>query len=238
MAGHTAHGDPASVRAYLDACLAAADGKFFIDVFEPARVDPAVPIEDTVGAIAEYVAAGKIGGIGLSEVDAEAIRRAVAVHPVASVEVELSLFTTDPLHNGVAAACAEHGIPLVAYSPLSRGFLTGTLRRYEDMDETDYRRNFPRYSKENFAQNMKLVDAVEEVAKSEGYTLPQVAIAWCVEQTKKLGMPTVIPIPGATGVARTEENAKPVQLKASEVERLDAILKQVDVVGGRYPGQR
>lgn len=235
FAEHKPYADPVSIRQYIDACLSIADGKFFIDVFEPARIDPQVPIVDSVRAIAEYVQAGKIGGIGLSEVDAETIHRAAQVHPIAAVEVELSLFTTDPLHNGVAAACKQHDIPLVAYSPLSRGFLTGTLRKFEDMDETDYRHRFPRYSKENFPQNMKLVDAVEHVAKQEGYTLPQVAIAWTAAQSAKPNMPTVIPIPGATNVSRTEENTRPVQLKPDEVERLDAVLKQINVAGGRYP---
>ena len=230
--------DAASVRKYIDTCREVADGKFFIDVFEPARLSPDVPVEETVSAIAEYVKAGKIGGIGLSEVDADTIQRAAKIHPIAAVEIELSLFSTDILYNGVSAACKQHNIPLVAYSPLSRGLLSGTLRKYEDMGENDYRKNYPRYSPENFPKNIELVTKVEDLAKKHGYTIPQVAIGWVGALSNRPEMPPVIPIPGATGVARAAENTKPVNLSQAELADMDTLVKSLDgaVVGGRYPG--
>ena len=207
-------------------------------MFEPARTAPQkAPVEETVSAIADYVKAGKIGGIGLSEVDAEAIHRAAKVHPIAAVEVELSLFSTDVLENGTAAACAEHGIPLVAYSPLSRGFLGGQIRKYEDMPEDDSRRRYPRYSKENFPKNVELVEKTEQVAKKHGYTLPQVAIGWVSSISHRNGLPAIIPIPGATSLARTEENTKVVKLSEAELKDLDELLKSItgEVTGARYP---
>lgn len=236
FANYKMHCDAASVKQYMDNCLAIADGKYTIDVFEPARIDPNVPVEETIGAIAEYVKAGKIGGIGLSEVNADIIQKAVKVHPIAAVEVELSMFSTEVLENGTAKACKDHNIPLVAYSPLSRGFLTGGLRKYEDMDENDYRRRYPRFSKENFGKNVELVEKVEEVAKKHGYTVPQVAIGWVSSLNNGPDTGVVIPIPGATGVPRAEENSKAVKMSDAELKDINELVKSLSAVGGRYPG--
>ena len=153
------------------------DGKCFIDVLEPARIDPKVSVEDTMKYLLPFVQSGKIGGIGLSEAKAETIRRAAAITKISSLEIELSLFSTDPLSNGQAVACAELDIPIVAYSPLSRGFLSGQLRSYSDLAENDNRKRYPRYQPEVFDENLKLVHEVEKVAKREGATTPQVALA-------------------------------------------------------------
>ncbi|KAL4780695.1 NADP-dependent oxidoreductase domain-containing protein [Aspergillus varians] len=225
-----------AIRASLDNCLKLLNGKVFISVFEPARIDPNTPIEITVSALAEYVQAGKIGGIGISECSAQSIRRAHAVHPIAAVEVELSLFSTDTLHNGVAAACAELNIPLVAYSPLSRGWLTGQLRSLDDLPAEDSRRHFPRFQPDVFHLNLKLVERLEQIAAEKKVTLAQAAIAWVRAQNTIPGAPVVVPIPGCTTVARVEENMAAVELTPGEMDRIATILKQVPVYGDRYGG--
>ncbi|KAK5118651.1 hypothetical protein LTR85_008116 [Meristemomyces frigidus] len=226
--------DADGVRASIENCLSVLDGKCSIDLFQASRGDPGVPIEVTVRAIAEYVKTGKVGSIGLSECSAATIRKAVAVHPIAAVEVELSLFETGIMSNGVSDTCKEFGIPIAAYSPLSRGFLTGQLRKYEDMDEKDFRRMFPRFQPDVFDGNLKLVDEVEKVAKRKGCSMVQVAIAWVAAQSKSIGVP-VIPIPGAGAVSRVEENLKRVELTAEELTELNEVLGRVEVKGGRYP---
>lgn len=168
----------AGVKKSVDEALRVLDGKCKIDVFQPARVDPDTPIEETVEAIAEYVRAGKVGGVGLSECSATTIRKAAKVHPIAAAEKELSMFDDDIFHNGVADACAEFGVPIVAYSPLGRGFLTGAIKSLDDLPETDFRRMmYPRFAKENFDANVKLVNEVERMAQTKGCTTAQVAIA-------------------------------------------------------------
>ena len=225
--------DPESIQKSIDNCLKVLDGTCFINIFEPARIDPTVPIETTVNAVADYVKAGKIGGVGLSEPGAETIRKAHALYPIAAVETELSLFTLDPLENGVSKACADCGIPLVAYSPLARGFLTGDLRKYEDMPKDDHRHHYPRYQPDVFDLNVKLVEALEEVAKERGCTLVQAAIAWVSAQSLKDGAPVVIPIPGATRAERVEENMTRVELKQSDMDELEEVLKRIPVAGAR-----
>src|SRR5437016_1678097 len=147
-------GSPDGIRKSVENCLEILDGKKTIDVFGCARVDPLVPVETSIGVLAEFVRAGKIGGIGLSEVNAQTIRKAHAVHPIASVEIELSLFSTEIFTNGVASTCAELGIPVVAYSPLSRGFLSGQLRKFDDIPEGDFRRHLPRFQSDVFDSNL------------------------------------------------------------------------------------
>ena len=225
---------PAGIRKSVDNCLEVLDGKVFLDVFLPARIDPQVPIEETVRTLAEYVKAGKIGGYGLSECSAESIRRAHAVHPVSAVEIELSLFSTHTLSNGVAQACSELKIPMIAYSPLSRGFLTGQINKLDDIPETDSRRRFPRFQPDLFDLNIKLVKKVEQVAKRTGHTMPQVAIAWIIAQTKKTNNP-VIPIPGCTTVARVDENLTQVSLDEHDVNELSQLVEDMTVHGDRYP---
>ena len=233
--GHEPTGTPEGVRASVENCIRMLGPGKKIDLFECARKDPKTEIEVTVKALAELVKEGKIGGIALSEVGADTIRRAAAVHPIAAVEVEVSLFEDNALGNGVAAACAEHGIPIVAYSPLGRGMLTGQIRRYEDIPEGDMRLHFPRYSRENFPKNMELVEKVEALAKQRGVTPGQLALAWVAGRSKKPGMPRFVPIPGATTVARVEENTKIVELTAQEEAEIDKILKSFVVAGHRYP---
>ena len=227
----------AGVERSLNNCLSILGGRVFIDVFAPARIDEKVPIEDTMRALAKYVEAGKIGGIGLSECNATTIRRAHSIHPLASVEVELSLFSTDILHNGVAATCAELGIPIIAYSPLSRGWLTGQLRHYEDLPEGDSRRMFPRFQPEVFDQNLKLVEEVEKLSKAKGVTMPQTAIAWVRAQSGRKDGPIIVPIPGATKVERVQENLDAsVRLDEKELQEIQEALEKVEIKGERYGG--
>lgn len=155
---------PGGIRKSVDNCLEVLDGKAFLDIFLPARIDPQVPVEESVRALTEYVKAGKIGGYGLSECSAETIRRAHAVHPVSAVEIELSLFATHTLSNGVAQTCSELKILIIAYSPLSRGFLTGQINKLDDIPENDGRRRFPRFQPDVFELNLKLVEEIKQVA--------------------------------------------------------------------------
>lgn len=205
------------------------DGTKSIDLFECARLDPKVPIETTVEALAELIKEGKIGSYGLSEVNAETIRRAHAVHPVAAVEVELSLFSRHVLEKGgVADTCRELGIPLVGYSPLDRGWLTGQYKTLSDLPADDFRRHWPRFQPGNFEKNAKLAERVEQVAKKKGCTSAQVAIAWVKAQG-------VLPIPGATKPARVIENCKVVELTDVELDELEQALAETEVSGDRYP---
>ncbi|KAH8817201.1 aldo/keto reductase [Xylogone sp. PMI_703] len=230
-----ADNSPENIRKSIDNCLKILDDKVFIDIWEPARTDPTVDIEETIAAIAEYVKAGKIGGIGLSECNANTLRRAHAVHPISTVEVELSLFTTDPLTNGLASTCAELGVTILAYAPLSHGFLTGKLKRFEDLEETDLRRTIPRFQPDVFDENLKLVDEVKTIAAKKGCTVAQVAIGWVDALNRKPGMPRIIPLPGASSVERVEENLTEVSLSDAEVAFLDEALARVPVQGHRWP---
>lgn len=225
---------PEGIRKSVDNCLEILDGKAFLDIFLPGRIDPQVPVEETVRALVEYVKAGKIGGYGLSECSAETIRRAHAVHPLSAVEIELSLFSTDVLDNGVAQTCSELKIPIIAYSPLSRGFLTGQIKTLDDLTENDSRRMFPRFQPDVFDLNVKLVNEIEQLAKRTGYTMPQVAIAWVTAQTKKTENP-VIPIPGCTTVARVEENLTRASLDERDLEELSELVDKMTIHGDRYP---
>jgi pyridoxine 4-dehydrogenase len=231
---HVPDGTEEGVRRSMDNCLAGLDGKKFLDIFECARVDPNTPIETTIGALAKYVKEGKLGGISLSEVKAETIRRAAKVHPIAAVEVELSLWCTDILENGIAATCAELDIPVVAYCPLGRGFLTGEIKKIEDLPEDDMRRRFPRFQSENFGKNVEMVTELEKLAKKKGYTPAQLALAWVKQLSGKKGMPVIIPIPGATTEKRVIENMKDVELNVDDLSEIDEILKKLPVIGDRY----
>jgi pyridoxine 4-dehydrogenase len=224
---------PAALDADIAKCLSILDGTKKMDLVQCGRVDPNVPIEISVGAIAKHVASGEIGGVSLSEVSAASIRRAAAVTTISAVEVEFSLFATDIKTNGVAAACAELGIVVMAYSPLGRGFLTGSYKTRADLPERVQR--FPRFSEENFPKNLELAKGVEEIAKEKGCAVSQLALAWVCAQSGKNGMPTIIPIPGTTTVQRLAENMKAVTLSEAEMERIDKLLESISVVGGRYP---
>ncbi|CAG8384716.1 unnamed protein product [Penicillium salamii] len=224
-----------NIRRSVDECLLQLDGKKTIDIFECARQDPKVPVEQMIEVLAKYVQEGKIGGIGLSEVDAGTIRRAHKVHPIAAVEVELSLWTTDILENDVAKTCAELDIPIVAYSPLGRGVLTGTVGSLSDIPEGDIRRHMPRFTEENFQKNLKLINEVTDLAARKGIAPAQIALAWVRSQSAKPGMPTIIPIPGGTTKDKVIQNMGGAQvLSDSELAEIDAILKGNIVAGGRY----
>lgn len=157
------------------------------------------------------------------------------MHQICAVEVELSMWETNVLTNGVAAACAELNIPLVAYSPLGRGFLTGDIKKWDDIPKDDMRRNFPRFSEENFPKNMDLVHKIEALAKTLGCKSSQLALAWVRQLSERPGMPTIIPIPGATTEARVTENMGMVRLSDDDMKDIDTILESVTVEGHRYP---
>ncbi|MFD7972667.1 aldo/keto reductase [Streptomyces clavifer] len=199
-----------------------------IDLYYLHRVDPAVPIEETVGAMAELVRSGKVRHIGLSEASAATIRRAHAVHPVTAVQSELSLFSRDLLANGVKAALDELDIGLVAFSPLGRGFLSGAIRSVDDLDPDDGRRALPRFSADSIAANLALVDRVRAIAEARGATPGQVALAWVAAQG-------AVPIPGTKRRAYLEENARAagVELTAAELGALEGAVPTGAVSGAR-----
>lgn len=204
-----------------------------IDLYYLHRVDPATPIEETVGAMGLLVAAGKIKGIGLSEVSAATLRRAHATFPVSAVQSEYSLFTRDP-EEEILPVCKELGIAFVPYSPLGRGFLTGQIKSFEDFDATDYRRFSPRFQGENFKKNLELVKKVQDIARQKGCTSSQLALAWVMAQGDFL-----FPIPGTKRIKYLEENvgALTVQFSKDELDTLDAIFPKDAVQGLRYPEQ-
>ncbi|TVY88910.1 putative aldo-keto reductase, partial [Lachnellula willkommii] len=175
----------------------------------------------------------KIGGIGLSETGAATIRRAASVHPIVAVEVEFSLFSLDIQTNGVASTCAELGIPIVAYSPLGRGFLTGQIQSFSDV--TEAHKMGPRFREENFHQNLELVNAIKKVAEKKGCTPAQLAIGWVKAYSGTKGHPLIIPLPGATTVSRVQENAKDVHVTVEDLKEIDGILAEIPVQGPRVP---
>jgi aryl-alcohol dehydrogenase-like predicted oxidoreductase len=224
------NGTPEYVRAACDASLTRL-GVNHIDLYYQPRVDPKVPIEETVGAMAELVKAGKVRHLGLSEASANTIRRAAQVHPIAALQSEYSLWTRD-LEAVILPVCEELDIGVVAYSPLGRGFLTGAFKKLEDFDAGDFRRSNPRFSSENFASNLQLVEIVSEIAREEGYTPAQVALAWLLDCA-----PYIVPIPGTRSVKRLKENALSVMVRLgdAQLERLYGILREQPVTGARYP---
>ncbi|CZS90819.1 hypothetical protein WAI453_003947 [Rhynchosporium graminicola] len=227
-------GSPEGVRTSIENCLRLLDGKKSIDIFECARVDKNTPIETTMKALEGYVKVGKIGGIALSEVSAATVRRAAKVTKIVAVEVELSLFATDILSNGVAAACAENDIPVVAYSPVGRGFLTGEIKSPDDIPEGDLRKKMPKFLPENFHKNIDLVEKLQSIAKQKGCTPAQLAVAWIRSISKKDGNPEFFPIPGASTEARVIENSKDFTLSAEDLKAIDSILSSFTPVGDRY----
>jgi aryl-alcohol dehydrogenase-like predicted oxidoreductase len=222
-------GRPEYVRRACDASLARL-GVDTIDLYYQHRVDPATPIEDTVGAMADLVREGKVRWLGLSEAAPETIRRAQAVHPIAALQTEYSLWSREP-EDELLALCGELGITFVAYSPLGRGFLTGAIRRVDDLDPTDWRRSNPRFSEEHLAANLRLADAVRGLARDRGCTPAQLALAWL------LAHEGVVPIPGTRRVERLEENAgaAALALTAEDRARLEAAVPRGAAAGDRYP---
>jgi aryl-alcohol dehydrogenase-like predicted oxidoreductase len=202
-----------------------------IDLYYQHRVDPATPIEDTVGAMAALVREGKVRWIGLSEAGPDTIRRACAVHPVTALQTEYSLWTCDP-EDGVLVACRQLGVGFVAYSPLGRGFLTGQIKRFEDLAADDYRRMSPRFQGENFGKNLDLVTRVEEIAAEKRCRPSQLALAWVLAQGDD-----IVPIPGTKRVAYLEENvgALDVRLTRDDLARIAAVMPPGAAAGLRYP---
>jgi len=230
-------GSPENIRRSVDNCLKLLNGKKKLDIFECARVDKNTPIEVTLKVLdEEYVKTGKIGGIGISEVSAATIERAAKFTKIVAAEVELSLWATDIFSNGVAQACAKHGIPIVAYSPIGRGMLSGQITKPDDIPAGDFRKTIPRFNEENFPKNLELVRELEKIAKKKGCTAAQLAINWVRTQSKKNGNPEILPIPGASSPERVTENAKAVSLGGDDLAQIDSILQSFTVVGGRYGG--
>jgi aryl-alcohol dehydrogenase-like predicted oxidoreductase len=222
-------GRPERVRTAVEASLRRLRVDV-IDLYYQHRVDPAVPIEDTVGAMAELVEQGKVRFLGLSEASAASIRRAVAVHPIAALQSEWSLWTRD-LETEVVAVARECGIGIVPFSPLGRGFLTGAITSPADFEEDDWRRSHPRFTGEAFTANLRLVDAVRGMAAEKGVTPGQLALAWVLAQGED-----VVPIPGTKRRSYLEENiaAAGVQLSAEDLTRLGEIAPPGVAAGGRY----
>ena len=202
-----------------------------IDLYYQHRVDPDTPIEETVGAMAELVQKGKVRFLGLSEAGAETIRRAHAVHPITALQSEFSLWTRDP-EKEVVGACRELGIGFVPYSPLGRGFLTGKIKRFEDLPENDYRCTSPRFQGQNFQRNLDLVKRGEEIAREKKCTPAQLALAWVLAQRDD-----IVPIPGTKRRKYLQENigALNVALTGKDLARIDEIAPQEAVAGARYP---
>jgi aryl-alcohol dehydrogenase-like predicted oxidoreductase len=222
---------PANIRRAVEGSLRRL-GTETIDLYYQHRVDPTVPIEDTVGTLAELVAAGKVRTLGLSEAGPETLRRAAKVHPIAALQSEYSLWTRDVESNGVLAACRELGITFVPYSPLGRGFLTGTIQKLDDLDASDWRRtNYPRFQEEALQCNLKLAAAVKELATEKGITPAQLALAWVLAQGEDM-----VPIPGTKRVRYLEDNmgALNVTLSAADREEIANKLAEFQIIGERY----
>src|SRR5467141_1608154 len=221
---------PENVRRACDASLKRL-GIETIDLFYQHRVDPKVPIEDTVGAMAGLVSAGKVRALGLSEAGPETLRRAAKVHPIAALQSEYSLWSRDVETNGVLATCRELGITFVPYRPLGRGFLTGAIQKLEDLDASDWRRTNPRFGEKALQANLRLVDTVKELASKKGSTPAQLALAWVLAQGDDF-----VPIPGTKRVRYLEENmgALNVKLTESDLKEIRARLAPIEVFGERY----
>jgi aryl-alcohol dehydrogenase-like predicted oxidoreductase len=221
-------GDSSYVRECCDASLQRL-GVDHIDLYYQHRVDPETPIEETVGAMAELVTAGKVKHLGLSECSAETLRKAVAVHPIAAVQSEYSLFTRD-LEDVILPTMRELGVGLVAYSPLGRGFLTGAITSLADLADNDFRRYSPRFAEEALQRNLQLVETVKQVAAEKGVTPGQIALAWVLSRGNDIS-----PIPGTKRRTYLEQNAAAtfVELSDEELQRLDGLAGEVE--GQRYP---
>jgi aryl-alcohol dehydrogenase-like predicted oxidoreductase len=222
-------GTPENARRACDSSLQRL-GVEQIDLYYLHRVDPKVPIEETVGAMAELVHAGKVRHLGLSEASPETVRRAHKIHPIAAIQTEYSLFSREP-EDGLLPVLRELGIALVAYSPLGRGFLGGRFRSMDDLAPDDWRRSNPRFQGEQFATNLAIADRLREVAEEKGCTPAQLALAWLLHHSKD-----VIPIPGTSSMARLEENihAASIQLSDEEAHKIEDALPRGSVAGERY----
>ncbi|HEY2737133.1 MAG TPA: aldo/keto reductase [Thermoanaerobaculia bacterium] len=224
------NGKPDYVHSACEASLRRL-GIDHIDLYYQHRVDPATPIEETVGAMAKLVEEGKVRHLGLSEASAQTLRRASAVHPITALQSEYSLWTRDP-EDDVLATCRDLGIGFVAYSPLGRGFLTGRFKTFEDLPADDYRRHSPRFQGDNFQKNLDLVKKIEEIAAEKNATASQLALAWVLAQGDD-----IVPIPGTKKRKYLEENAGAVDVEftASDLKRIDEAAPKGVAAGMRYP---
>ena len=222
---------PANVRRACEASLQRL-GVEVIDLYYQHRVDPKTPIEETVGVMAELVREGKVRALGLSEAGPETLRRAAAVHPIAALQTEFSLWSREVTTNGILDTCRELGIGFVPYSPLGRGFLTGAIQKVSDLDESDWRRTNPRFNEAALKENLKLADAVKVLAEKKDCTPAQLALAWVLAQGEDM-----VPIPGTKRVKYLEDNlgAVEVRLDAGELREIEAACGQFEIVGQRYP---
>lgn len=217
---HQPDGSEANLRMAVDECNRVLGDKKRVDIFECARVDPSRPIEDVIRVLGQLVDEGKIGGIGLSEVKAETIRRANKVYSISVVEVELSLWTTDILRNGIAETCAELGIPIVAYAPLSRGALTGQVP-VKNEDLPPHRRSFPKFQDDVLQVNARLSQEVERLAKRKECKPSQIALAWIKKLSGRHGLGIIIPIPGAEKEEWVRENCASIALTDEEMLEIE-----------------
>lgn len=226
------NGKPEYVRSACDASLRRLDVDV-IDLYYLHRKDPNTPIEDTVSAMSELVRAGKVKTIGLSEVSAETLRKAHTVHPISALQTEYSLWSREP-EDELFDVCKELNIAFVAYSPLGRGFLTGQIKKYEDLETNDWRRYSPRFQGENFDKNLELVKKLEQIAFKKGCTASQLALAWVLAQGD-----FIFPIPGTKRIKYLEENASALDIKLSkdELDELDTIAPKGVASGQRYPAE-
>lgn len=224
------NGSPGYVREACEASLRRL-GTDHIDLYYLHRVAADTPVEDTVGAMARLVEEGKVRYLGLSEASADELRRAAAVHPIAALQTEYSLWARD-VEGEILRTCRDLGIGFVAYSPMGRGFLTGGIRSRNDLAGDDWRLTLPRFSEENFEKNFRLVEAVEAMAREKGCTPAQLALAWLLSRGED-----VVPIPGTRRIERLDENAAAVdvELTRQELEHIDAVLPPDAAVGERYP---
>jgi aryl-alcohol dehydrogenase-like predicted oxidoreductase len=224
------NGSPEYVRSACDASLKRL-GIDTIDLYYQHRVDTDTPIEETVGAMAALVRAGKVRYLGLSEAAPKTIRRAHAVHPISALQTEYSLWTRDP-EDEILATVRELGIGFVAYSPIGRGFLSGRIKTLDDLEPTDYRRNNPRFTGANFQKNIDLVGRIEEIAREKRVTAAQLAIAWVLSRGKD-----IVPIPGSKTIPHLEENiaAADIEITPEELGRIDAAAPSGAAAGDRYP---
>ena len=224
-----ANGKPEYVRRCCEASLKRL-GVDVIDLFYQHRVDPDTPIEDTVGAMSELVREGKVRWLGLSEAAPQTIRRAHAVHPISALQSEYSLWSREP-EDVILPTLRELGIGFVAYSPLGRGFLTGQIKRIEDLEADDYRRHSPRFQGENFQKNLQLVDEINSIASDKGCAPAQLALAWVLAQGND-----IVPIPGTKKRKYLEENVRAleVQLTANDLARIDRVIPPGAASGERY----
>jgi len=224
------NGRPEYVRSACEASLRRLDVEV-IDLYYQHRVDPETPIEETVGEMSRLVGEGKVRYLGLSEASVETIRRAQAVHPIAALQTEYSLWSRDP-EDGHLQVCRELGIGFVAYSPLGRGFLTGQIKSFDDLAEDDYRRHSPRFQGENFDKNLELVRRIEEIAAEKRCTPAQLALAWALAQGRD-----IVPIPGTKRRKYLEENvgALDVEITPEDLKRIDEVAPKGAAAGERYP---